>query len=112
MVALGFALLGLERGWLQSWREASDRDLRVQDEREIGAARATSVPTSVACPICGTVQVVGSFPGKRDSVSQSVRITVRMDDGSFRSFAQPPERGFAVGDRIRVVDGIVVADAT
>jgi hypothetical protein len=31
-----------------------------------------------------------------------------MDDGSFRSFAQPQDRSMGVGERVRVVDGALV----
>jgi outer membrane lipoprotein SlyB len=39
----------------------------------------------------------------------SYRVTVRMDDGSFRTLSQPSAPAFAVGERVRVVDGAVIA---
>ena len=39
----------------------------------------------------------------------SYRVTVRMDDGSFRTVSQFAAPGVAVGERVRVVDGAVVA---
>jgi len=39
----------------------------------------------------------------------SYRVTVRMDDGSFRTVSQPDSPAVAVGERVRVVEGTVVA---
>ncbi len=39
----------------------------------------------------------------------SYRVTVRMDDGSFRTVSQSSAPAVAVGERVRVVDGAVVA---
>ena len=39
----------------------------------------------------------------------SYRVTVRMDDGSFRTLSQSTAPAVAVGERVRVVDGTVVA---
>jgi outer membrane lipoprotein SlyB len=37
------------------------------------------------------------------------RVTVRMEDGSYRTLSQPRPPAFKAGDRVRVVDGAVVA---
>lgn len=37
------------------------------------------------------------------------RVTVRMDDGSFRTLSQSTAPALAVGERVRVVDGAVIA---
>lgn len=39
----------------------------------------------------------------------SYRVTVRMDDGSFRTVSQSSRPAIAVGERVRVVDGAVFA---
>ncbi len=39
----------------------------------------------------------------------SYRVTVRMDDGSFRTLSQSSAPAVAVGERVRVVDGTVFA---
>ena len=39
----------------------------------------------------------------------SYRVTVRLDDGSFRTLPQNSAPRFAVGERVRIVDGAVVA---
>ena len=36
------------------------------------------------------------------------RVTLRMDDGSFRALSLPSPPGFAVGDKVRVVEGRLV----
>lgn len=39
----------------------------------------------------------------------SYRVTVRMDDGSFRTVSQSTARTVAVGDRVRIANGALVA---
>ena len=39
----------------------------------------------------------------------SYRVTVRMDDGSFRTLSQSTVPAVTVGDRVRVVDSTVIA---
>jgi outer membrane lipoprotein SlyB len=39
----------------------------------------------------------------------SYRVTVRMDDGSFRTLSQTSAPAVAVGERVRVVDSTVIA---
>ena len=36
------------------------------------------------------------------------RVTLRMDDGSFRAISLPSPPAFAVGDKVRVVEGRIV----
>ena len=36
------------------------------------------------------------------------RVTLRMDDGSFRAISLPSPPAFAVGDKVRVVEGRLV----
>lgn len=42
----------------------------------------------------------------------SYRVTVRMDDGSFRTVSQPSVPAVVVGERVRVVDGAVIVART
>jgi outer membrane lipoprotein SlyB len=55
----------------------------------------------------------GAFAGneieKNVKKHYSYRITVRMDDGSFRTVSQPNSPAVTVGERVRVVDGAVIA---
>ncbi len=61
------------------------------------------------CTICGTVEAIRTVEVRGDASGiQAYRVTVRMDDGSYRavSLASPP--GFALGDKVRVVEGKLV----
>jgi len=55
----------------------------------------------------------GGFAGneveKHVKSSQSYNVAVRMDDGSTRSFAYKEEPAFRAGDKVKVVDGGLVA---
>ncbi len=55
----------------------------------------------------------GAFAGneieKNVKKHYSYRVTVRMDDGSFRTVSQSAAPAVAVGERVRIVDGAVVA---
>jgi hypothetical protein len=77
-----------------------------------------------ACPSCGTVESVrtlevsedsgpaagfsSSDPGKIAKKRYAYRVTVRMDDGSFRTVSLSSPSTFAIGDKVRVVDGRLV----
>jgi outer membrane lipoprotein SlyB len=55
----------------------------------------------------------GAFAGneieKNVKKHYSYRVTVRMDDGSFRTISQPNSPAIAVGERVRVLNGTVFA---
>lgn len=51
----------------------------------------------------------GRKPEGADPKRVSYRVTTRMDDGSYRTLSQPTPPTVSVGDRIRVVEGAVVA---
>lgn len=55
----------------------------------------------------------GAFAGneieKNVKKHYSYRVTVRMDDGSFRTVSQSAAPAVSVGERVRVIDGTVVA---
>jgi hypothetical protein len=83
------------------------------------------------CASCGTVEAVrvvevrgdtpptivgaagGALAGnaveKNVQKRVSYRITVRMDDGSFRTVSQPTAPAVAVGDRVRIANGALAA---
>jgi len=52
---------------------------------------------------------VGNEIEKNVKKHYSYRVTVRMDDGSFRTVSQSAAPALAVGQRVRIVDGAVVA---
>jgi hypothetical protein len=80
-----------------------------------------------ACALCGTIEsirtvevldeasgTVGAAVPKSgvdaDGMRkrQVFRVTLRMDDGSFRAISQSSPPAFAVGDKVRVVEGRLV----
>jgi hypothetical protein len=81
-------------------------------------------PRRSACAACGVVEAIRLAPGGQRSglrlvvaggaapdpgrpTQPSYRITVRMDDGSYRTLAQPDAPAVAVGDAVRIADGAV-----
>ena len=53
--------------------------------------------------------LAGNEIEKKVKKHYSYRVTVRMDDGSFRTVSQSSAPAAAVGEHVRVVDGIVIA---
>lgn len=63
------------------------------------------------CASCGTVEAIRTVvvAGAADGAKRTVyRITVRMDDGSFRTLSQALPPSVAVGEAVRITDGAVV----
>jgi len=63
------------------------------------------------CANCGTVEAIRTvmIAGPTDGTKRTVyRITVRMDDGSFRTLSQATPPSVAVGEAVRITDGAVV----
>jgi hypothetical protein len=62
---------------------------------------------SDACPSCGIVEAVRSMAVRSEAggLGAVYRVTVRMDDGSFRTVSQSAVPAFAVGDKVRVMQG-------
>ena len=88
----------------------------------------TLAPQNGACATCGVVESVRAVrsardaTGSRDAASRlvaggpsadeqrtSYRVTVRMDDGSYRTLSHAAPPAVAVGDPVRVAEGVVVA---
>jgi hypothetical protein len=66
---------------------------------------------NAACASCGTVEAIRTVVvvGAADGVRRTVyRITVRMDDGSFRTLSQASPPSVAVGEAVRITDGAVM----
>lgn len=59
--------------------------------------------------VAGGVSAAGNEIEKNVKQHKSYRVTVRMDDGSFRTVSQRSAPAVAVGERVRVVDGAVLA---
>lgn len=83
-------------------------------------------PRRSACAACGVVEAIRLAPAVQRAgvrlvadggaaaesgrpAQPSYRITVRMDDGSYRTLAQADAPTVGVGDAVRVADGVVTA---
>lgn len=74
-------------------------------------AAAAAVEPCVACGVVETVRAVpvrGSGESAAAGPRTAYRITVRMEDGSYRTLSQPEQPALAAGDRVRVTGGAVV----
>lgn len=74
------------------------------------------------CATCGSVESVRTFEvtgarpageGASDPEQASgrrivYRVTIRMDDGSYRTISLPVAPGYGVGEKVRIIDGSVV----
>jgi len=66
---------------------------------------------SQVCAKCGVVESVRTFGTKREATNREetvYRVTIRMDDGSYRTISHPVAPGYGVGERVRIIDGSVV----
>lgn len=90
----------------------------VQRETRLGVADIKAVPPS-ACALCGTVESIRTFDvsdeagatgAVNDQSRQVYRVTVRMDDGSFRAISLSTPPAFAIGEKVRVVEGKLVRE--
>lgn len=64
-----------------------------------------------ACALCGTIESIRTVEVSDDAGAvkrYAYRVTVRMDDGSFRAVSSSSAPAFAVGDKVRVVEGRLV----
>jgi L-serine deaminase len=74
-------------------------------ESDAGPRRALGA----TCANCGTVEAIRTVTVAADGAKRTVyRITVRMDDGSFRTLSQATPPSVAVGEAVRITDGAVV----
>jgi hypothetical protein len=72
---------------------------------------ATRRAAEATCPSCGRVEAIRTVvvTGGPDGAKRTVyRVTVRMDDGSFRTLSQAAPPSVAVGEAVRISDGAVV----
>ena len=67
---------------------------------------SSNAATSVLDTLSGAF--AGNEAGKGAKKRQVFRVTVRMDDGSFRAVSLSSPPAFAVGDKVRVVEGRLV----
>lgn len=87
-----------------------------------------SLAEAAACKHCGTIESIRMVEIHRDAASRGAaaganagialtknatkstayRITLRMDDGTYRTLSQPQAPRFAVGERARIAKGLVL----
>ncbi|MGH8683630.1 MAG: hypothetical protein ACREVS_07630 [Burkholderiales bacterium] len=89
------------------------------DARPERGATREGAPAALSCAGCGTVEAIraielrGDAAGAREldqHLSKRVvyRVTVRLDDGSYRTLSQANPPSIVVGGKVRIVDGAVV----
>jgi len=75
-------------------------------------ASTTEGPAAAGlCTTCGIVESVRAFEvrGEATGAGKTVhRVTIRMDDGSYRTISHPVAPGYSVGEKVRIIDGSVV----
>jgi hypothetical protein len=77
----------------------------------VEAVRVVEVRGSTAPTVPGAAGSASAGSGFEKNVQKraSYRVTVRMDDGSIRTVAQPTAPAAAPGDRVRIVNGALAA---
>ena len=107
-VVLALLAFGVARGWIPGGREtrALGPELRVPAGRSAAPVNGTD---TAECALCGTVEYVRVFESRFGTSAFPYRVTVHMDDGSYRTFPLSERDAFAIGARVRVVDGALVA---
>lgn len=125
--------IGAITGLIPLAKSQKPLDAKAPGEESVDAAvevtRQASRPERAAatqlCATCGTVESVRPFevkgeaggagaaaggPEVRKQVNSKTvhRVTIRMDDGSYRTISQPVAPGYGVGEKVRIIDGSVV----
>lgn len=72
---------------------------------QVGSGRGNTAATVIGA--AGGAYVGHELEGRQEQRAVADRITVRMDDGSYRTLTQRTDAAFRVGDRVRVGDHLV-----
>lgn len=119
---LGIAVLaGLKsRPGASAPQDATRADTKTIEERPLARPERPAADAPL-CATCGSVESVRTFEvtgarpaeGARNSEQPSgprivYRVTIRMDDGSYRTISLPVAPGYGVGEKVRIIDGSVV----
>ena len=75
---------------------------------QIGSGRGTTAATVIGA---AGGALAGNEVEKRMKASRQYTVTVRMDDGNFRTVGFEAEPGYAVGDKVKVLDGRIVRNS-
>jgi len=95
------------------------RPAATSDARPERGATREGAPAAPSCTSCGTVEAIRTVELRGDAagaqeldqhLSKRVvyRVTVRLDDGSYRTLSQATPPSIVVGGKVRIVDGAVV----
>ncbi|HLB15050.1 MAG TPA: hypothetical protein VJM14_08985 [Burkholderiales bacterium] len=95
------------------------RPAATSDARPERGTTREAAPVPSSCTTCGTVEAIRTVELRGDAagaqeldqhLSKRVvyRVTVRLDDGSYRTLSQAAPPSIVVGGKVRIVDGAVV----
>ena len=107
---VAFASLGLM--WIARLAPGAPRSASTSEVAPIVAPSRSSAPQ---CLPCGTVLIIRTFELRDETTGEAAqrrfvyRVTLQMDDGSFRTFSQSAQPPFRVGARVRVLNGAISA---
>ncbi len=108
-------LASLAIAWMARFVPSAPANMQLAERATATVAPRASFPE---CLSCGTVLIIRTFElrdetpldgpagGRRRFV---YRVTVQMDDGSYRTFSQSAPPAFAVGAKVRVLNGVIAA---
>jgi hypothetical protein len=119
LLAIG-ALTGITPlGAFHSTQDARDAAAKPLETRQPAPARTQRESAATLCATCGTVESIrtmeidaqpngtGRATEARTARRTVYRVTVHMDDGSYRTISQPVEPGYSVGEKVRVIDSSI-----
>jgi outer membrane lipoprotein SlyB len=75
---------------------------------QIGSGRGTTAATVIGA---AGGALAGNEVEKRVKASKQYAVTVRMDDGNFRTVSFENEPGYSIGEKVKVVDGRIVRNS-
>jgi outer membrane lipoprotein SlyB len=96
------------------------RPAATSDARPERGATREGAPAVGSCASCGTVEAIRTIELRGDAAGAQeleqhlskrivYRVTVRLDDGSYRTLSQTAPPSIVVGGKVRIVDGAVMA---
>jgi hypothetical protein len=100
-------------------QDAHDPAAKPLEMEQPASARPERASSTALCATCGTVESIhsmeidaqpdgtGRATNARAAKRTVYRVTVHMDDGSYRTISQPVEPGYSVGEKVRVIDSSI-----
>jgi outer membrane lipoprotein SlyB len=106
VVILGLVAAGAMTGLIPAASSEKGASPTAQPSDDARRQARAGTRAAGACANCGTVEAVRPVQLEKKTVH---RVTVRMDDGSYRTISQPVAPGIGPGEKVQIVDGAVVA---